>query len=61
MTPDRVHYGQIDQIHAARQITLDHAVRSLPGAVRQKATNTAQLGQSPSGSTHPKVKPRQKA
>jgi putative transposase len=25
MTPDQVHYGQADDIHAARQRTLDHA------------------------------------
>jgi len=30
MTPDQVHYGQIDQIHAARQITLDHAFEAYP-------------------------------
>ena len=30
MTPDQVHYGQIDQIHAARQITLDRAFEAYP-------------------------------
>ncbi len=30
MTPDQVHGGQIDQIHAARQITLDHAFEAYP-------------------------------
>ena len=30
MTPDQVHYGQVDQIHAARQITLDHAFEAYP-------------------------------
>ncbi len=30
MTPDQVHYGQIDAVHAARQITLDHAFRENP-------------------------------
>jgi hypothetical protein len=30
MTSDQVHYGQIDQIHAARQITLDHAFEAYP-------------------------------
>ena len=55
MTPDQVHYGQIDQIHAPpRQITLDRAFRSLPRAVRQKGRQYRQQNQSPSGSTHPK-------
>jgi hypothetical protein len=27
MTPDQMHYGQIDAVHAARQLTLDHAFR----------------------------------
>jgi putative transposase len=30
MTPDQVHYGQIDAVHAARQITLDQAFRENP-------------------------------
>jgi transposase InsO family protein len=30
MTPDQVHYGQADQIHAARQITLDGAFSRHP-------------------------------
>jgi hypothetical protein len=30
MTPNQVHYGQIDPIHAARQITLDHAFEAYP-------------------------------
>ena len=30
MTPNQVHYGQIDTIHAARQNTLDHAFRNNP-------------------------------
>jgi transposase InsO family protein len=30
MTPDQVHYGQIDAVHAARQLTLDHAFRENP-------------------------------
>ena len=30
MTPDQVHYGQIDPVHAARQLTLDHAFRENP-------------------------------
>jgi putative transposase len=36
MTPDQVHYGQADQVHAARQITLDGAFRTL----RQKGART---------------------
>jgi hypothetical protein len=30
MTPDQVHYGQADQVHAARQITLDGAFSKTP-------------------------------
>ena len=30
MTPDQVHYGQADAVHAARQITLDEAFRANP-------------------------------
>jgi transposase InsO family protein len=30
MTPDQVHYGQIDVVHAARQVTLDQAFREYP-------------------------------
>jgi putative transposase len=30
MTPDQVHYGQIDAVHAARQVTLDQAFRDNP-------------------------------
>ena len=30
MTPDQVHYGQTDAVHAARQVTLDQAFRDNP-------------------------------
>ena len=30
MTPDQVHYGQIDAVHAARQVTLDQVFRENP-------------------------------
>ena len=30
MTPDQVHYGQIDAVHAARQVTLDQAFQQNP-------------------------------
>jgi hypothetical protein len=30
MTPDQVHYGQIDAVHAARQVTLDQAFSDYP-------------------------------
>jgi len=30
MTPDQVHYGQIEAVHAARQVTLDQAFRKNP-------------------------------
>jgi putative transposase len=37
MTPDQVHYGQTDQIHAARQITLDGAFSRTPERFVRKA------------------------
>jgi transposase InsO family protein len=37
MTPDQVHYGQIDAVHAARQITLDQAFREYPERFVNKA------------------------
>jgi putative transposase len=37
MTPDQVHYGQIDAVHAARQVTLDHAFRENPERFVKKA------------------------
>ena len=30
MTPDQVHYGQADDVYAARQITLDRAFQENP-------------------------------
>ena len=30
LTPDQVHYGQVDAVHAARQLTLDQALRRNP-------------------------------
>jgi len=30
MTPDQVHYGQVDAVHAARQATLDRAFAESP-------------------------------
>ncbi|MDB5398350.1 MAG: transposase, partial [Rhodopila sp.] len=30
MTPDQVHYRQADEIHAARQVTLNHAFEAHP-------------------------------
>ena len=30
MTPEQIHYGQADQIHAARQVTLNHAFAEHP-------------------------------
>jgi putative transposase len=37
MTPDQVHYGQADAIHAARQVTLDHAFLANPERFVHKA------------------------
>jgi putative transposase len=39
MTPDQVHYGQVDEVYAARQKTLDRAFQSR--TLRQKAARTA--------------------
>ena len=36
MTPDQVHYGQIDAVHAARQATLDQAFSENPGRFVKK-------------------------
>jgi hypothetical protein len=42
MTPDQVHYGQIDAVHAARQLTLDQAFRENPERfVKQSPTPPA--------------------
>ena len=30
MTPNQVHYGQVDAVHAARQVTLDRAFQENP-------------------------------
>jgi len=30
MTPNQVHYGQVEAVHAARQQTLDRACRDTP-------------------------------
>ena len=37
MTPDQVHYGQVDAVHAARQETLDRAFRANPERFVRKA------------------------
>ena len=37
MTPDQVHYGQTDAVHAARQATLDRAFRDNPERFVKKA------------------------
>ena len=37
MTPDQVHYGQTDAVHAARQVTLDQAFRENPERFVKKA------------------------
>jgi hypothetical protein len=41
MTPDQVHYGQADEIHAARQSTLNERLRSPSRTLRQTTTQTA--------------------
>jgi putative transposase len=42
MTPDQVHYGQTDAVHAARQHTLDHAFRVNPERFVNKAPTPPQ-------------------
>ena len=42
MTPDQVHYGQADAVHAARQNTLDHAFRINPQRFVNKAPEPPQ-------------------
>jgi hypothetical protein len=37
MTPDQVHYGQIDAVRAVRQQILDHALRENPECFVNKA------------------------
>jgi len=37
MTPDQVHYGQIDAVHAARQLTLDQTFCANPERFVKKA------------------------
>ena len=41
MTPDQVHYGQIDTVHPPRQVTLDQAFRDNPWAICQKIARSA--------------------
>ena len=41
MTPDQVHYGQADAVHAARQTHARSGVPRQPGALRQQAADTA--------------------
>ena len=36
MTPDQVHYGQADAVHAARQATLDRAFHRSPARFVKK-------------------------
>uniref|UniRef100_Q07N30 Integrase n=1 Tax=Rhodopseudomonas palustris (strain BisA53) TaxID=316055 RepID=Q07N30_RHOP5 len=42
MTPDQVHYGQANQVHAARQITLDGAFGKKPNASSESSPNRPQ-------------------
>jgi putative transposase len=37
MTPDQVHFGQVDAVHAARQVALDHAFAAHPARFVNKA------------------------
>ena len=42
MTLDQVHYGQADEIHAARQITLNNAFEAIPNASSNNHPNRPQ-------------------
>ena len=42
MTPNQVHYGQADEVHAERQKTLDKAFRAQPQPLRQQAAKPPQ-------------------
>jgi putative transposase len=42
MTPDQVHYGQADEVHATRQKTLDHAFRTNPNRFVNKVPRPPQ-------------------
>ena len=42
MTPDQVHYGQADDVHAARQQTLDRAFSANPERFVSKPPNPPQ-------------------
>jgi putative transposase len=37
MTPDQVHFGQVDAVHAARQVALDRAFAEQPARFVNKA------------------------
>ena len=43
MTPDQVHHGQAELVHASRQKTLDHAFRANPIRFVNKAPEPPQL------------------
>ena len=51
MTPDQVHYGQADAVHAARQDTLDRAFSRNPERFVKRSPNRPQ-SQPPPGSIH---------
>jgi len=52
MTPDQVHYGQADAVHAARQKTLDRAWRNNPKRFVNKPP-TLPAKPTADGSIHP--------
>jgi putative transposase len=43
MTPDQVHYGQADEVHATRRTTLDHAFRTNPNRFVNKPPEPPQM------------------
>ena len=52
ITPDQVHYGQIDAVYAARQHPLDQAFRNTPTA-SSTSRQPHPPSQQPLGSIHP--------
>ena len=57
MTPDQVHFGRVDAVHAARQVTLDRAFTEHPARlVNRRPCLSRNLP--PPGSTDLRRKPR---
>jgi putative transposase len=55
MTPDQVHFGQVDAVHAARQVALDRAFAAHPARLTRRPCPSPNLP--PPGSTGLRRKP----